>query len=420
MGFQEADTERKMVRLKTTRRASRSDVELIWTGKPATEALNELPDCGSKSLPIELTTVLEIGESSSNLLIQGDATAALDALIAAKSGDRGQVRLCYIDPPYNTGERFSYYADRMDRSTWLSTLRDHLTRIRALLSEDGSIWLHLDDSEQHRARCVLDEVFGVDAFVATIIWQKRTSRDNRKAFSSMHDYIHVYAPAGPVAWKRLRNGLPDTGAFSNPDDDPRGPWRSVPMTVQAGHATPAQFYTVTTPSGAQHDPPPGRCWTYTKDKLRQLEAQGLVYWPRAGAGKPRLKRYASAVSQLAPFTIWFAEEVGSTGSAKKALHKELPGGDPAFDTPKPLGLIQRIVEIASDPGDLVLDCYLGSGTTALAAHASGRRWIGIEHSRNTVERIALPRLRAAVESNSSSGFTLVDCSENSGAKEVGA
>lgn len=347
------------------------------------------------------------GEGADSLLIQADARDGLARLLNAGEGlpMAGQIKLCYLDPPYNTGERFEHYDDRMDSAEWLATLRGHLELAKQLLSPDGSLWLHLDDSEQHRARCVLDEVFGVGAFVATIIWQKRTTRDNRKAFSSMHDYIHVYAPAGPKAWKSVRNGLPDEGAFGNPDNDPRGPWRSVPMSVQAGHATVSQFYTVTTPTGVRHDPPPGRCWTYTAPRLAELDADGRVYWPRGGDGKPRLKRYQTEVTGLAPFTIWPADEVGDTGSAKRALLSEFPDRQP-FDTPKPVALLERIIGVATDPGDTVLDYYLGSGTTAVAAQSMGRPWIGIERSARTVTEFALPRVRNAWAATPGAGVAL--------------
>lgn len=147
----------------------------------------------------------------------------------------------------------------------------------------------------------------------------------------MHDYIHVYAPAGPVAWKKTRNGLRDEGAFSNPDNDPRGPWRSVPMSAQDGHATAAQYYTAVTPTGARHDPPKGRCWTYSQPRFEELVADGQVYWPRAGAGKPRLKRFQFEAAGLAPFTIWTADQVGDNASAKKALLHAFPDVA-AFDT----------------------------------------------------------------------------------------
>lgn len=422
-----------MSRDKTARQGRRraastsSSVELTWANKNLRPVARGgvyawAPHTMEREAP-PLELKVQVGEPSDSLLIHGDASTALATLgqgSSALTSYAGRVKLCYIDPPYNTGEQFEHYGDRLERSVWLGVLRDHLTQIRSLLSEDGSVWVHLDDSEQHRARCVLDEVFGPESFVATIIWQKRNSRDNRKAFSSMHDYIHVYAPAGPVAWKRVRNGLPDTGSFPNPDKDPRGPWRSVPMSVQSGHATASQFYTVVTPTGALHDPPPGRCWTYTKGRLAELDAEGRVYWPRGGQGKPRLKRYASETSTLAPFTIWAAEDLGTTASSKKDLRSEFPDL-PTFDTPKPLALLERIVSIATNPDDLVLDCYLGSGTTAVAAQGLGRRWIGIEQNERTLQGFALPRLRTRVEMDGGPGFTVASCfGSDVEAGEVGA
>lgn len=354
-----------------------------------------------------LHPVMQIGDCYEDLLIRGDASHAMTTLIRhERYRDRyiGRVRLCYIDPPFNKGEDFEHYRDSHGTSAWLSLFRDRLLQIRELLSVDGSVWVHLDDSQQHRARCILDEVFGAEAFVATVIWQKRTSRDNRKSFSAMHDYIHVYAPLGPVAWKKLRNALPDSGAFTNPDRDPRGPWRSVPMTAQAGHATPAQFYKIVTPTGVVHEPPPGRCWTYSRQRFEELLADRRIYWPRNGDGKPRLKHYQSEASGLAPFTIWTAAEVGENAAAKKALMAMVPK-EPAFDTPKPEALLERIIQIATNPGDIVLDCFLGSGTTAVVADRMGRMWIGIEHSPEIVAKFALPRLRAGFLERVSKGHT---------------
>ncbi|MPZ91865.1 MAG: site-specific DNA-methyltransferase [Actinobacteria bacterium] len=342
-----------------------------------------------------------------NLLIRGDALQALSSLTrldSYRSRYAGQVKVCYIDPPFNTGEKFAHYHDALDDSVWLSMMRETLIEVRGLLAPEGSVWVHLDDSEQHHGRCLLDEVFGPEAFVATIIWQKRTSRDNRKAFSSMHDYIHVYAPMGPISWKQLRNALPDDGAFSNPDDDPRGPWRSVPLTAQDGHATTAQFYSIKSPAGVVHDPPPGRCWTYSKERFQGLVAEGRVYWPKNGSGKPRLKRFKTEVKGLAPFTIWTAEEVGDNSIAKKDILQLFPG-QVAFDTPKPELLMERILHIASDPGELVLDCFVGSGTTAAVAHKMKRRWIAVEQSADTIARFTLPRLKAVVEGTDGIGIT---------------
>lgn len=328
------------------------------------------------------------------MLVRGDSRVALERLTEIREGS---IQLCYMDPPYNTGERFHHYSDKLSSREWQSNLLSTLNATRTLLAPKGSVWLHLDDSEQHRGRVALDEVFGPTAFVATVIWQKRNTRDNRKAFSSMHDYIHIYSPNGPLAWKETRNGLPDTGSFSNPDLDPRGPWRSAPASVQAGHGTPAQFYTVVTPTGKRHDPPSGRCWTYTEERLRRLELDRRVYWPRNGDGKPRVKIYESEVNGLAPFTIWFAADVGDTASAKKHIRIISPAG-PAFDTPKPEALLERIIQIGSNPGDAVLDPYLGSGTTAAVAERLGRSWIGIEREHAVVWDVALPRLKASIRS----------------------
>lgn len=380
--------------------------ELTWLGKAPSEDSPLVGVPSREKVDSLLKHELIRGTSPASFLIHGDAQEALSHLASAPASFSvaGKVKLCYIDPPYNTGERFTHYSDRSTRERWLSNFHSHLLELRNLIAHDGSVWVHLDDSEQHRARCVLDEVFGEEAFVATIIWQKRTSRESRTAFSSMHDYIHVYSPAGARKWKRVRNGLPDYGAFSNPDNDPRGPWRSTPMTVQAGHATAAQFYSLTTPTGHVHEPPPGRCWTYSRARFEELDADGRVYWPRSGAGKPRLKRFQQEATSLSPFTIWGVDEVGSTSSAKKELLREF-AGIPSFDTPKPLSLMERIVQIATDPDELVLDYYLGSGTTAVAAQRLGRRWIGVERNAETITSFARPRLLRAWDSHPGFGIS---------------
>lgn len=166
----------------------------------------------------------------------------------------GKVKLVYIDPPFNIGQTFSQYDDNLEHSVWLTMLRDRLLQIRDLLSPVGSVWLHLDDEEVHRARCVLDEVFGADRFVATVIWQKRYSRDNRPAIGPVHDFILVYSPIGGE-WKHHRNRIPRVGAkqYRNPNDDPRGRWRPIPMTAQGYR--PNQMYEGVSPAGVVHTPP---------------------------------------------------------------------------------------------------------------------------------------------------------------------
>ncbi len=356
----------------------------------------------------EVAAVGEVGKvrAADNLLIRGDALNALTSLARLPEFANeylGKVKLVYIDPPFNTQQSFLHYDDALEHSVWLTMMRDRLLQIRQLVAFHGSVWVHCDDSEQHRLRSVMDEVFGMSAFVATVIWQKRVSRDNRAAFSSMHDYIHIYSPLG-AGWSEVRNRLADAGAYANPDDDPKGPWRSVPMSAQAGHATAAQFYDVVSPTGVVHPPPKGRCWTYARERFEELVAQGRVYWPRGGDGKPRLKMYPEESEGLVPFTIWTAEDVGDNNESKKQLMAAFPDHE-AFDTPKPERLMERIIQIASDLGDIVLDPFVGSGTTAAVAHKMGRRWIAIEWDSATIDTFARPRLRRVVDGADAGGVT---------------
>ena len=341
-----------------------------------------------------------------NLLIRGDALDALTALTKLpefKSELVGKIKLAYIDPPFNTSQAFAQYDDNLEHSVWLTMMRDRLVQIEQLLAKDGSIWVHLNDDEMAYCRVLMDEVFGRDRFVTSIVWQKRTSRDNRAAFSSMHDYLLVYSPQG-ISWKNTRNRLEDEGEYANPDNDPKGPWRSVPMSAQAGHATASQFYEIVTPTGKRHHPPKGRAWTYTQPRFEQLLADGRIYWPKGGDGKPRLKKFPEESGGLVPFTIWPASEVGTNDDAKKQILDAFPGVE-AFDTPKPERLLERIIHIATNPGDLVLDCFAGSGTTAAVAHKMGRRWITVEREHATVDTFTAPRLQKVVDGVDLGGIT---------------
>ncbi|MGC4764574.1 site-specific DNA-methyltransferase [Micromonospora sp. DT46] len=335
----------------------------------------------------------------------GDALRSLSAIPELRERYAGKVKLVYIDPPFNTEQTFEHYADQLEHSIWLTMMRDRIRDIKPLLADDASIWVHLDDAEMHRMRVLLDEEFGPDSFVAAIVWQKRTSRDNRAAFSPSQDYILVYAPSGPQKWKQTRNLLPDLGRFSNPDNDPRGPWRSVPMSVQAGRATASQFWNVRTPTGVVHPPPPNRAWTYTESRFQEFRKQGLIYWPRNGNGKPRLKKFSSKDDGLVPFTLWLSSDVDDNAGAKRES-TALFGEECVFDTPKPERLLERIIHIATAPGDLVLDCFAGSGTTAAAAHKMGRRWLVVELQDRNVETFIKPRLTRVVEGTDSVGISV--------------
>lgn len=341
--------------------------------------------------------------SAENLLIQGDNLLALKALLPFY---RGQVKCIYIDPPYNTQTAFEHYDDKLEHSQWLTMMHPRLVMLRELLADDGSIWVSIDDSEGAYLRVLMDEVFGRSSFVATIVWQKRYSRENRESIGDVHEYVLVYAKR-PDLFKARRNLVPLTDeqakVYRNPNNDPRGRWRPVPMTAQAGHATPDQFYEVRTPGGAVHTPSEGRCWGVSQSTYERLLAEGRIYFGKDGKGQPNIIRYLSEVPGVAPWTWWPADEVGHTDESKKEIYG-IFGRAEAFDSPKPERLLSRILQIATNPGELVLDSFLGSGTTAAVALKMRRRFVGIEqgvHART----LCLERLAKVVMGIESGGIT---------------
>jgi adenine-specific DNA-methyltransferase len=323
---------------------------------------------------LEAVPALDGGDGDvANMLIQGDNLDALKALLPYY---KGAVKCIYIDPPYNTRSAFEHYDDNLEHSQWLAMIYPRLVLLRDLLAEDGSIWVSIDDNEGHYLKVVMDEVFGRRNFLAEIIWQKRTSRENRAAIGLAHDTVLAYGKMTPVQWKTVRNPLPpNLNGFSNPDADPRGPWRSIPFSAQGFR--PNQMYVIEGPNGERHEPPRGRCWGATEEVFRRYEAENRVYFPRDGAGRPRIKQFAGEEAGLVPMSLWLAEDVGTNEESKREILSLFDDETP-FGTPKPERLMQRILHIASNPGDLVLDSFLGSGTTAAVAHKMGRRWIGIE------------------------------------------
>ena len=340
---------------------------------------------------------LSYGESTSgNALIQEENLRVLDRLQGRYAG---RVRCVYIDPPYNNQEQYQYYLDARSHEVWLDMMVERLQAIKPLLSMDGSLWISIDDREIHYLKVAADKIFGRENFVTTIVWQQRTSRENRKVFSNNHEYLLVYA-IDIRRFRAKRNLLPGgptlLSRYKNPDSDPRGPWQSVSANVQAGHATASQFYDLVAPNGNVHRPPEGRCWVYTKEKMQSEIVAGNIWFGKTGQGVPRIKRFLkSSKVDVTPETLWPAREVGTNDEAKKQLLKLFPG-ESVFDTPKPEGLIRRVLEIATDPGDLVLDAFLGSGTTTAVAHKLNRRYIGIEHGKHAVTYCAA-RLQLVVD-----------------------
>ncbi|ORJ93189.1 site-specific DNA-methyltransferase [Prescottella equi] len=352
---------------------------------------------------------------ASNVLAIGDGLEALEALSESSVFGDG-IRAVYVDPPFNTGKTFNQYGDALARPMWLSMMRDRLAAVKRYLREDASVWVHLDDSEVHRARMVMDEVFGEDAFVASVIWQKRTTRDSRAAFSSNHDTILVYAPSGPRKWKLSRNLLAkDETTLRNRDNDPRGPWADAPFTAPGFRK--AQQYEIVTPSGTIVRPPRGRSWYATEPTYLQLLAEDRIWFPKGGAGSPRIKLFAHQLRGLVPFTVWGSSDVGTNDDAKRHLLELFPDRA-VFDTPKPEELIERILHIATNPGELVVDLFAGSGTTAATAHKMGRRWVTVERNTQTVLDFTLPRLRKVVEGTDHGGVTQLISWTGGGSFEV--
>ncbi len=344
---------------------------------------------------------LSYGETSTgNVLIQGENLRVLRTL---QDRYKNSVRCVYIDPPYNNQEQYLHYRDSRSHEVWLNMIVARLQVIKPLLSTDGSIWISIDDREMHYLKVAADKIFGRNNFVTTIVWQQRTTRENRKVFSNNHEYLLVYA-INQDEFRATRNLLPASQAllsrYKNPDADPRGRWQSVSANAQAGHATASQFYDLVAPSGMVHRPPEGRCWIYTKEKMKREIAAGNIWFGKTGRGVPRIKRFLNCTKAgLTPETLWFAADVGTNDEAKKQLLNLFPC-EPVFETPKPERLIRRVIEIATEPGDLVLDAFLGSGTTTAVAHKLNRKYIGIENGEHAVTYCA-ERLRKVVDGDPS-------------------
>jgi adenine-specific DNA-methyltransferase len=344
-----------------------------------------------------LEPVEQVGDTSAqNLLIQGDNLDALKALLPFYAG---RVKCIFIDPPYNTKSAFEHYDDNLEHSQWLSMMYPRLELLRDLLSEDGSIWVTIDDNEGHYLKVVMDEIYGRSNFIATVAWEKDKGGRGDADISTSQDMILGYAKKRQ-RWASVRNLLERTvvqaGRFRNPDNDPRGPWRQGDDgTAKSG--TEKQRFEITLPSGRIVKPKVGRYWAFSEETFALARAEGRAYFGKNGDRLPIIKRYATVVREgVAPRTWWPAEETGTNQSAKRDhLSKLLPDIEP-FATPKPEELLARIIHISSNKDELILDSYLGSGTTAAAAHKMGRRYIGIEMGEHAVTH-CLPRLKKVVE-----------------------
>jgi adenine-specific DNA-methyltransferase len=390
---------------------------LNWIGKDAVvNHHHKVPFHLLKDVPD-----LSVGDpGSGNLIVQGDNLVALKALLPYYAG---QVKCIYIDPPYNTGNEGWVYNDNVNsplirdwlgkvvgkeaedlsrHDKWLCMMYPRLQLLWKFLSQDGSIWISMDDSEISSLRFLCDEIFGRDKFIAVNVWQKRYSRENREAIGDVHEYVLLYAKDAE-RFKATRNRVPidETQAkiYKNPNKDPKGRWRGIPMTAQGWR--PNQMYEITAPSGIKHKPPEGRCWSMIEREFTKLLADGRIYFGKDAKSQPSVIRYLTEVEGFVPWTWWPHGEVGHTDESRKEIQAIL-GTQTAFDTPKPVRLIERVLQIATNPGDLILDSFAGSGTTGHAVlklnkETSGdRRFILVEIEPKIAREVTAERVHRVI------------------------
>ena len=381
-------------------------LELTWVGKENRPRLEPRILIEDPAKSYHAAARVSDADIFDNVLIHGDNLLALKALEADYAG---KVKCVFIDPPYNTGSAFTHYDDGLEHSIWLGLMRDRLEIIRRLLSEDGSLWITIDDNEAHYLKVLCDEIFGRTNFIANVVWEKSAGRKNDTYISSAHDHILAFAKDLSI-WRRTRNLLPRSDAqvarYQNPDNDPRGPWiQGADSTAKSGSDN--LRYEVTLPSGRIVVPPKGNFWRFSPASFQRALEENRVYFGKDGDSLPIVKKYLTDVQDgLVPRTWWPSSEVNSNQGAKRDhLRKLLPEIEP-FATPKPEQLIERILTISTNPSDLVLDSFAGSGTTGATALKMGRRWIMVELE-DTCDTHILPRLKKVIDGSDQGGISNV-------------
>lgn len=359
-------------------------------------------------------------DSSDNLIIHGDNLAALKSLLPRYEG---RVKCIYIDPPYNTGNESWVYNDKVNdpkilkwlhevvgkegedlsrHDKWLCMMYPRLRLLHKLLAPDGAIFISIDDNEQANLKLVMDEIFGRNNFILNAVWQKRYSRENRGIIGDAHEYLTIYTKDYP-RFKAVANKISPTEdqvkVYKNPNKDPNGRWRPIPMTAQGFR--PNQMYPITAPGGKVHLPPEGRCWSMLQSEYDQLVKDKRIYFGKDDNSQPNVIRYLSEIEGFVPWSWWPSSEVGHTDEAKKEIHSFFGKLD-AFDTPKPVRLIKRVLEIATDKNSIVLDSFAGSGTTAQAllelnkSDGGNRKFILVEME-DYAERITAERVKRVID-----------------------
>lgn len=409
----------------------------------------------------------DLEPQTDNLLILGESGDVLEALTRVPEWSEkyiGKVKCIYIDPPFNTAQTFANYEDNLEHSVWLTMMRDRLLHMRDLLSEDGSIWVHLDDVENHRMRVLLDEVFGAGNFQAEVQWEKTFKpRNDVHGFSSRHDVVLVYGKGANTLLNRLARSARLDSAYSNPDGDPLGAWKSDPVTAPGSATHQGMVYGVQHPiTGEMIYPSQGRHWAISQEAVLAImrewspryrlvdlqdereraaicdidegdvrrgvmavgydpadqesisnesaarykhEAWPVIFPTGGGTGGFRRKSFLAGKGGVAPEDLWFYNDTGSNDEAKSEIKNLFPGQNP-FATPKPERLLERIIHIATNPGDVVLDVFAGSGTTAAVAQKMGRHWVTCELVEDTFNRFTRPRLEKVVNGEDQGGITL--------------
>ena len=373
--------------------SQKQKLELTWIGK------DQQPQLEPRIL-IEDREKSFGDRDSQNMLIHGDNLLALKAL---EQDFTGKIKCIYIDPPYNTGNAFDHYDDSLEHSIWLNLMKPRIELLHRLLSNDGSLWISIDDDESHYLKILCDEILGRKNFICNVIWEKKFSPQNdAKWLSDSHDHILVYAKCKDV-WRP--NLLPRTEAmdlrYKNPDNDERGVWTSSDLTVKTYSAS--TDYPIKLPSGRIVNPTGSRCWSISRDSFEELVNDKRIWFGETGDNMPRLKRFLTDVQDgSVSKTIWYRTEVGDNQEAKKEV--KAINNDDVFATPKPERLVKRIIELSSNNSDWVLDSFLGSGTTAAVAHKMDRKWIGIELGAHC-DTHCLPRLKQVITGEDQGGIS---------------
>ena len=379
-------------------------LELTWIGKENRPRLEPRILLEDPSKSYHAPHRVSDNDIFDNRLIFGDNLLALKAL---EQEFTGKVKCIYIDPPYNTGSAFEHYNDGVEHSLWLSLLRDRLTLLHSLLATDGFVFVQIDDNEQAYLKVLMDEVFGRNRFIGTIVWQKRVSPDSDSRFiSPTHDYILCYAKDETASkFKRLPRTDEQDSRYSNPDNDPRGPWTSSDLTRREYREH--DYYPIKLPSGREVLPAQGRSWSVPKSTFERLVDENRIYFGAGGNSMPRRKRFLTEVSEgVVPTTWWAGDVFGKNEDGKREVNRLFPNDPNSFATPKPEKLLSSLLSLTTNAGDWVLDSFAGSGTTGAVAHKMGRRWIMIELGEHCHTHI-IPRMKKVIDGQDPGGVTEV-------------